>query len=172
MGRNREVVVHRVLYVEEDHPWDPSQGLEGVLPPLLVQHLGESFALQTKSETRMVKVRGWTTQSFIAQARVSPLCSPAQALGCCLWMNHLHSNKELTEERNTQTYADLRNAAMYLLNLRAGFWDAEILVEVRSQEEANSPELQEEVAVFWTLDHLVLGIGNLRGWKWQTSKNI
>lgn len=78
-------------------------------------------------------------------------------------MNHLHSNKELKGDRNTQTYANLRNAAMYLLNLRAGFSDAEIPVVARSQEEANSPELQEEVAVFGTLDHLVPGIGNLRG---------
>lgn len=51
VGRNQEVVVHKVLYVEENHPWDPSQGQEGVLPPLLVQHQGESFDLQTKSET-------------------------------------------------------------------------------------------------------------------------
>lgn len=44
---------------------------------------------------------------------------------------------------------------MYLLNLRADFLDAEALVVVaealvvvvRSQEEANSPELQEEGAV-------------------------
>lgn len=52
VGRNQEVVVHRVLYVD---PWDPSQGLEGLLPPLSVQHQGESFALQTKSQTPMVK---------------------------------------------------------------------------------------------------------------------
>lgn len=39
-------------------------------------------------------------------------------------------------------------AVMYLLNLRADFLDVEALVVVvRSQEEANSPELQEEVAV-------------------------
>lgn len=37
---------------------------------------------------------------------------------------------------------------MYLLNLRPDFLDVEALVVVvRSQEEANSPELQEEVAV-------------------------
>lgn len=54
---------------------------------------------------------------------------------------------------------------MYLLNLRADFLDAEalVVVVVRSQEEANSPELQEEGAVSGTLDHLVLGIDNLRG---------
>lgn len=38
-------------------------------------------------------------------------------------------------------------AVMYLLNLGADFLDVEALVVVRSQEEANSPELQEEVAV-------------------------
>lgn len=48
VGRNPEVVVHKVLYVEENHPWDPSLGQEGAL---LVQHQGESFDLQTKSET-------------------------------------------------------------------------------------------------------------------------
>lgn len=50
-GRNQEVVVHKVLYVEKNLPWDPSQGQEGVFPQLLVQYQGESFDLQAKSET-------------------------------------------------------------------------------------------------------------------------
>lgn len=60
-------------------------------------------------------------------------------------------------------------AVMYLLNLRADSVDVEALVvAVGSQKEANSPKLQEEVAVSWKLDHQVLETNNLGGWTWQT----
>lgn len=77
-------------------------------------------------------------------------------------MNRLHLHKELKEERQTQTI-QCSHVVIHLLNLRADFLDVEALVVVRSQEEENSPELQEEVAVSGTLDHLVLEIDNLRG---------
>lgn len=55
VGRNQEEGVRKVLYgEEEDHPWDPSQDQEEVLPPLLVQHQGESVDLQAKSKARMI----------------------------------------------------------------------------------------------------------------------
>lgn len=54
VGRNQEEVVRKVLYEEEDRPWDPSQDQEEELPPLLVQHQGESVDLQAKSKTRMI----------------------------------------------------------------------------------------------------------------------